>query len=265
MNKTTLARSFSIERTALLMRNRAFDDLPGILIGAGLLVGINLLSIVVTGRAVLNNGSGQAWSFVLLASGLLFSSYAFKGMHDERSGSDWILLPATPLEKYLAALIEYVILYPALGAVVTMGLSGMLSLFETIAGGPGGRIWMPGFSAALRAWAEYSVIALWLLAGSATFRRKPFLKSVGVLMLYVLVMTGALFLVLGALYKLKGLSFSGIFYGNDVIKIDGSLSKAAQSALGTVIDVMRYAILPIFSLGYGYLRVAEKEVRDEVQ
>ncbi|MCE5256874.1 MAG: hypothetical protein LLF89_08535 [Spirochaetaceae bacterium] len=267
MNTTTLKRKFSIERTAILIRNRAFEDLPGILIGAGLLLGINLLSIVAAKRAVFNDGSGQAWTFFLLGAGILFSSYAFKGMHDGKSGLDWILLPATPLEKYLAALIEYIILYPLVGAALTLGLSALLSLFESMAGGRGGRIWMPGFSDALRAWGEYAVVALWFLAGSATFRRKSFLKSAGVLMAYMLVMMIGFFLVLASRRSsANGVVLNEMFYMNGRNGfIGGSFPEAVQSALGTVVDVLRYAVLPVFSLGYGYLRVVEKEVRDEVQ
>lgn len=270
MNTTTLKRKFSIERTALLIRNRALEDLPAVLIGIGLLLGINLLSIIATRRAMFNDGSGQVWGFFLLGSGLLFSSYAFRGMHDGKAGLDWVLLPATSLEKYLAALIEYVILYPLVGAAVTLGLSALLSLFETVAGGSGGRIWMPEFKDALRAWGEYAIVALWFLAGSAAFRRRSLLKSSGILMLYILLMASALFLFiqLPMQYAPNRIGYGGAFsFSFDGVNsyISRPLPESAQSALNIIFDVMRYAIVPIFSVGYGYLRVAEKEVRDEVQ
>jgi len=270
MNTTTLKRKFSIERTALLIRNRALEDLPTVLIGMGLLLGINLFSIIVTRRAMFNDGSGQVWTFSLFGSGLLFASYAFKGMHDGKAGLDWVLLPASSLEKYLAALIEYVILYPLVGAVATLGLSALLSLFETMAGGSGGRIWMPGIKDLLRAWCEYAIVALWFLAGSAAFRRRPLLKSSGILMLYVLLMSSALFLLMhvSAQYAPNGLGYGGGFsfsFDGWSSYVSRPLPESAQSALTIVFDVLRYAIVPIFSVGYGYLRVAEKEVRDEVQ
>ncbi len=32
-----------------------------------------------------------------------------------------------------------------------------------------------------------------------------------------------------------------------------------------MLNIVRYAVIPVFALLYGYFRVAEKEARDEVQ
>jgi hypothetical protein len=271
MNATTLKKKFSFERTALLLRNRALEDLPSVLIGVGILFGVNLLSILATGYALFNNGNGQIWTVFLLGTGIVLSGYAFKEMHDEKAGLDWVLLPATSLEKYVAATFEYVILYPIVGALVLMGLSGLLSGLELLAGGPGGRIWTPGASlgSAMSTWANYAILSLWFLAGSATFRRKPLLKSVGSLMLYVLVMAGIVFSILMARRVPRGVAFNGGAYsfmwnGNGRY-MAWPLSSGAVSALNIILNILMYGIVPVFCVGYGYLRVAEKEVRDEVQ
>jgi len=51
MTKQTLTKAFSIERTALLARNRAFEDFPALAIGTGIVLGLNLLSIIIGGKA----------------------------------------------------------------------------------------------------------------------------------------------------------------------------------------------------------------------
>ena len=45
----------------------------------------------------------------------------------------------------------------------------------------------------------------------------------------------------------------------------GDFSIGAEPAVDVVLGVVRYALVPLFALLYGYFRVAEKEARDEVQ
>lgn len=271
MNTTTLKKRFSFERVALLLKNRTLDDLPSLLIGVGILFGVNLLSIIGTGYALFNRGNNQIWTVFLLGSGIVLSGYAFREMHDEKASLDWILLPATSLEKYVAALVEYVVLYPFIGALVVMGLSGLLSALELVAGSPGGHIWTPGpdFGSAMSTWGNYAVFSLWFVAGSATFRRKPLLKSAGSLLVYVLVMTGFVFSILVAHRIPRDIAFDSSAYSfmwNGAGRYMASpLSGGAVAALNIILNVVLYGIVPIFCIGYGYLRVEEKEVRDEVQ
>ncbi len=35
--------------------------------------------------------------------------------------------------------------------------------------------------------------------------------------------------------------------------------------MDVIMQIVRYALIPLFALFYGYFRVAEKEARDEVQ
>lgn len=264
MTKETLGRPFSAARTALLIRNRAYEDFPAIAIGAGILAGINLLSVTIGGRAVMNDSGGQSWALAISLAGILLAGSAFKGMHDGRSGTDWILLPATNLEKYAAALISYIVILPLAAGAAATGLSALLSLAESLAGGPGGRIWNPlltGFGG----WIDYAICALVLAAGSAAFRKRAIIKTFGLMIAYVLVAAGILLAAVLFVRNARGLPVPGFVFNHGDISVTGDLSIGAQPAVDTILGIVRYALVPVFALLYGFFRVAEKEARDEVQ
>jgi len=264
MTKETLAQPFSPARVVLLAKNRALEELPALGIGAGILAGINLLSIIITGRAVMNGSNGEFWAAVISIAGFLLAAAAFKGMHDGRAGTEWILLPATSLEKYAAAMIFYAIVYPIAAAAAASALSALLSLVELAAGGPGGRIWNP-LSAGFDGWANYATGALIFAAGSAAFRKRAFIKTAGVGIAYVLVCMGLLLVGMYLVRKVQGLPlpFTGSFQNE--MNFSGDISPSAQRAMDVIMQIVRYALIPLFALFYGYFRVAEKEARDEVQ
>lgn len=265
MTQETLKRPFSLERMALLVRNRALEDFPALAIGFGIVAGLNLLSVILFGKAFMNEQSGQTWATVMGLSGLLLAGSSFKGMHRGRSGVDWILLPATTLEKYLAALASSLLLFPLAAATAGAGLSGLLSLAEVLAGGRGGRIWDPLVAPGFLGWANYAVGALIFAAGSASFRRRAFIKTAGMAVAYgllsLLVFLGLTLLV----RKARGLSVPAFALQNGGIRFADDLSFEANPAADLVFDIVRYALLPVFAFLYGYFRVAEKEAVDEVQ
>ena len=172
MTKETLRSPFSPARVALLVRNRALEDFPALAIGAGILAGINLLFIILGGRTLMNESGGESWTFMISMAGFLLAGSAFKGMHDGRSGTDWLLLPATSLEKYSAGMFTYLVLYPVAAAIAATGLSALLSLAELVAGGKGGHIWNPLRSMGIDGWINYATGALVFAVGSAEFRNR---------------------------------------------------------------------------------------------
>jgi uncharacterized membrane protein YqjE len=265
MTKETVRKQFSLERTALLARNRAFEDLPAFAIGAGILVGVNLLSLLVAHKAAMNNTGGQAWTFVICLAGFLLASSAFKGMHDGRSGTDWLLLPATNLEKYASALISYLFVLPLAASLAALGLSALLSLVELAAGEPGGRIWNPLSAFGVKGWIDYATACLVIAAGSATFRKRALIKTAGVAVVYVLAASGLFLAAMFLARKAMGLPVPDVDFIRGNLSVDGDFSLNAPPAVGVICDVARYVLIPVSAFLYGYFRVAEKEARDEVQ
>jgi hypothetical protein len=271
MEARSLDRRFSLARLVLLTRNRLLDEVSVVGIGAAIVLVLNLLGILGSRRAFFNAGGygGGMWIPAIFLGGILLAAQAFKGMHDGKAGTEWVLLPATPLEKYASAFADLVVLFPIAAAIGGMALSALLDLLERWAGGSGGRIWTPFSVEALRAWADYAILVVVLLAGSASFRKAALIKIIALAAAYGL---GVGILVsLGFWAFLKGgsadISFLGrASHGFSFAGGNGTqVSDAAQRAVGIGLDIARYAILPAFAILYGAAKVAEKESRDEVQ
>jgi len=265
MTKATLSTPFSAARVALLCRNRALEDLPALGIGAGVLVGINLLTLLFAGRTSMNDADGQSWTFAIMLAGFILASAAFRGMHDGRGGTDWILLPASGAEKYVAALFSYLFAYPIAASIATMALSAILSLIELAAGGPGGNIWNPIAAIGLKGWANYAIAALVLAVGSAAFRKRALIKTIGVIVAFSLAAAGIFFLAVFIVRDLRGLPSFSFIASHGGFSVDGDFAWKAPPAVDVLLKIACYAVLPIASLAYGYFRVAEKEALDEVQ
>ena len=267
MSRESLSRRFSASRVLLLARNRAYDDAPGLAIGLAIVAGVNLLSIMIGDRAFMNQDGDPSYVGLIVVAGLILSSQAFRRMHG-RSGADWILLPATPLEKYAAAFVSYLVVYPIVAAASATALSFALALIERAAGGPGAGIWHPLSLVALRSYGEYAAVAVAFLAGSAAFRKRVFLKTAGLSVGFVLLCSLLVYLGLSLVYGATDYSGLSVSYDSGILTVGGTEVPGAASVervLRYLVDVVRLALVPAFSVVFGYLRVAEKEARDEVQ
>lgn len=265
MSMTKTTTSFDPGRAFFLLRNRFLDELPILAIAAAVVAANNLIGLVLAKRVMFNEGQGLMWPIVIIGGGLLLSAQAFKGMHDGKSGSDWLLLPASPLEKYATAAFDYLVVYPLLATALAMGLSALFQVIASLTGCNGGRIWTPAGIGGFKAWLQYGVVASVLLAGSASFRKAPFIKTLAIVSVYALVMAG-LFALVGWLF-MKGSGYAS-FHGFEDGKWsldDGTLREPIEQALVWICKGAWYGLVPVFSLLYGYFRVFEKEARDEVQ
>ncbi len=265
----SLERAFSFERLFLLIRNRLFDEAPVLLVGAAIVAGLNALSLVVARTAFFNiisreTPQGSFWALTIFLGGLLLAGTSLKGMHDGRGQTDWILLPATGVEKYAAALADAVLVFPLISAAAGVALSGLLYLVESLIGGPGNSIWLPGMDA-LGAWGNYAVAATVFVAGSAAFRKAAFLKTSGIALGFAFLFALALVLLIAQFVYggwEHGISFvNGRFYSGG----DELVSERAVRVMQTAFDAFAYALIPILAILFGAAKVVEKEARDEVQ
>lgn len=275
MNAVELERPFSLERVALLMRCRFFEEAPAVGIGAAIILGLNLLGLVIAKSAIFNHmgtwhGGGAAvdgspWGGVLFLGGVVLASAAFKAFHEAR-GTDYILLPATSEEKYASAFLEVVVAFPLAGAAVASLMSALLALIEGALGGTGGSVWLPWGLEILKDWGRYAAVATVFLAGSATFGKTAWLKTIGVALAYFAVMCTAAVVVIWAF------SPEGWERGRTVSSLGWSfslggraLSERATRTVQAVADMLSFGVVPAFALFFGAAKVAEKEGRDAVQ
>jgi hypothetical protein len=266
MNAATLSRKFSLERSWYLLYNRIRDELVPIGIGIAVIVANNILSLLFAKGVAFNEGSAMIWGIIIVGAGLILASQSFKGMHDGKAGTDWLLLPATPFEKYLAVVVDYLVIFPLAASAISMGLSALFSVVAVAIGGQGGKIWTPALMGGFKAWLVYASVATLFIAGSASFRKVSLLKTIAVAAGYVLAMASLFFGLGWLVYKGNGFNSSNISFANGSISINGgSIPASVEEALTWIYRIACYAILPIFALVYGYFRVFEKEARDEVQ
>jgi len=269
LSAKSLERRFSIERLYLLVRNRLYDEAPTLLIGAAIVAGLNALSLVLAKTAFFNivsaeTPNGAFWTLAIVLGGLFLAGASLKGMHDGRGQTDWLLLPATSVEKYAAALVDVVVVFPLIAAAAGVALSALLALVEVLIGGPGNPIWLPGMGE-LKAWGGFAVAATVFIAGSSAFRKAPFLKTGGIVLGFAFVFALALALLVAQFVYggwENGISFmNGRFYsGSDEI-----VSESAVRAMQAAFDIAVYAFLPVLAVLFGAAKVSEKEAKDEVQ
>ena len=113
---------------------------------------------------------------LLFLGGFLFSSSAFKEMHQQGSGPFYLTLPGTTLEKLLSKLLVTSVGYAAAILVFMTGASALSELLNR-AVFAAGHTWFNPFSPAnLKSAAVYLVLQSLFLLGSVWFRKVVFLK-----------------------------------------------------------------------------------------
>jgi hypothetical protein len=263
----TLERRFSLARLWLLLRNRLYDEAPVFAIGAAIVLGVNALGLVFAKTAFFNSSSGRAatlWILTIVVAGLLQAGTSLKAMHDGRGETDWILLPATGIEKYGAALVDSIVVFPLAAAAAGIALSALLALVEGLIGGPGNPLWLPGMQA-LKAWGGYAIAATVFVAGSASFRKAAFLKTGGLVLAFSFVWTLAVALIVFLLMDGRWGSGFSLSNGRFFAEADSVISRRALGFMQTATDIAVYAAIPAFAILFGAAKVVEKEAKDEVQ
>lgn len=276
MKTETVLKRFSSERAVLLLRNRLLDDLPAVAITTGVLAAINVLSLLSGDAPVLNTtGAATAWPVIVALGGVLLASRAFERMQDGRSGPDWLLLPASSTEKYLSALITYIVIYPIFAVLAAWGLSAAFAFIGELVGTGGGRVWNPLGPTAAHGAVGYLSFAIFALAGSARFRKFAIGKTAATTAVWSILLA---FLLGSILYLISpdlrpftkfslGISIDsgGNPAGGSGFKVNNLvLSQAKQDALHLIFEFLRW-ISVAFAAIYGFALVREKEARDEVQ
>lgn len=262
------SRTFSVSRWGRLTWARLVDDARPLGLALAVVVGINLVTLVVF-RATVFSGDRYLWSLFVALASILVASGAFRAMHEGRSSTDWILWPATSLEKYAAAVAEVVLIPFALSLAASLAsvvLSGVQLLFTGEAAG----LWFPwagfpGLSAL-----GFLVFLLVVLTGAVTFRKHALWKTglvlVGLAFFSTLLIFGV-FTVLGLPGGFEGHLGSRrmTFFRFNGPGAPWHPSQGALNLVEVLSQVWYFGLLPAFCLAFGWAQVREKEARDEVQ
>ena len=82
---------------------------------------------------------------------------------------------------------------------------------------------------------------------------------------YVLVCAGLYLAAVLFVRKASGQPLTGFVFNDSDLGLAGDFPLRMSPAVETIMEIVRYAMIPLFALLYGYFRIAEKEARDEVQ
>jgi hypothetical protein len=256
-----IEQPYSLRRLYFLVRNRVLEDLGPVLIVSAAVLALNLLLLLTSGRY--NPGSVQSWGMLLAIGGVFLAGNAFSKMHDGKAGTEWILLPASSAEKYSAALVMYLIVYPVFASLIavleTLIITGIGYFIQ------GSSLWMynPVSPVIYNNYLNYAFFVLLAMAGSARFRKFAIGKTAAIIFSFILL--GSLLLVLGLLLfddEGRQILFNGV-RGHSV-EIRRTLDLSEDRAMQILMQIFQ-AGTAAFALGYGYALVREKEARDEVQ
>ena len=263
MNGLTL----SPRRLGLLMRHELVTQRKSLTSGftaiAGVVFGLFLIASASGGG---DDFHASLFSNILLIGGFIVSSVAFAELQDSKTGIHYMMLPGSPVEKYVSKLLltsvgwtlAVIVLYTLMTAVSTLVAQ---IFFATTPG-----VWLPVGRATWTTIATYLVTQSIFLFGSVYFRKVAFLKTV----LSIVVVAASL----GVIYLIAArIIFAAAFTGfldfsvgaGDIassaqIQLDQPQGRAFLGVLQRLGDMFTWVIVPIFFWVAGVLRLRETEV-----
>ena len=267
----TVEGVFNPQRLFLLLRRDFAHGYRAVLTAmaavGGILIVLSFLSML--GRA----GQDFYTPFyvgLLFLGGFLFSSGAFKEMHQQGSGPFYLTLPGTTLEKLLSKLLVTSVGYAAAILLFMTGASAVSELLNR-AVFAAGHTWFNPFSPAnLKSAAVYLVLQSLFLLGSVWFRKVVFLK---IILAENIVVIGCA--ILAAL--IFRIAFSGFFSGSHLkpeviqmfsqgfgnVVVNGHAAEAfnrGSQAFLTILRVLFWGAFAPFCWVAAYFRLRETEV-----
>jgi len=269
--RSTIERVFNPRRLFLLLRRDLAHGYPAVLTAmaavGGILVVLSFLSML--GRA----GQDFYTPFyvgLLFLGGFLFSSGAFKEMHQQGSGPLYLTLPGTTLEKFLSKLLVTSVGYAAAVLVFMTGAAALSELLNRAFFGAG-HTWFNPFSAAnLKSALFYLVLQGLFLVGSVWFRKVVFMKIIlveNIVLIGLAILTAIIFRI----------AFSGLFSGSHLkpeviqmfshglgnVTVNGQAADAFNRGSQVFLTILRVlfwaAFAPVCWLA-AYFRLRETEV-----
>lgn len=277
----TVSNMFSFNRTAALMRKDAYEYVRPALVALGAVFGAFLV-IYVIAAYVAGSGSSSGvsagsesveqvlFSVLLFLGGVIVTSRAFYEVHNKTRNHDWLMVPASPVEKvvsrlfptsvgYAAAVLVFMFVFSAVAAGVTRLVFGMsFPLFNPVS------------KTSLWSVLNYLIVQSMFLLGAAYFRKHHLIKAVLVMTAAAIVLT----IIVAVAFRLAYAGyFSGIEPNEQFIRFFESFDTGAytHSRLEELADVLTvvgkviyWALVAPVCWFVAYLRVKEAEVKDGV-
>ncbi len=258
---------FNVRRFGLLLKKDAFSVYRTAAVSA---MAVSLVVILISLISVWSGDIDPAFHqiffpTILILGGFIVTSRVFIDMHSSKTIHDWMMLPASLLEKHLSRLLASTILW-ILGALVGYSIISLVS--EGLNGLIFGRGHLLFNPFAIEIWKTipyYLVTQSIFFLGAAYFRKNHLIKTVLILALFALVLA----LVIALLGRVVFWDyFSGFFIPKESMRIGTTGGPAQGAQIESFLQVMSvigktlyWGILAPFCWFLSYLRIREQEVR----
>ncbi|HAF86726.1 MAG TPA: hypothetical protein DCG32_10270 [Sphaerochaeta sp.] len=202
----------------------------------------------------------------LFLGGLIITSLSFAtDMFSKNGQQEWLMLPATSLEKFLAKGVLTAFAYPIAITVVFFLASVIIEPIQLLLFGNPVTLFNPFTTGIAIQFAVYWVWQSIFLLGATYFHKGHFLKTI--------LSLGILGIALATLFLLFVKVIFSIKYGSSlrtfdiVFSFDSLLFKPASGVIGTfrvIGKILYFVVLPLFCWVTAFFRVEEVQATDAV-
>lgn len=259
--------SFSFSRVGrLILMDARFWTRPLLLGGAGVALGVLLLSCI----AAFAGGSGHIhaslYGWILGLGGLVFTSRIFLELRHPLTTQGFLLIPASMEEKFVSRYLVSSLGYLIFSFLGYQLLQLLCEGFNSLVAGRTNPLFFPDSLRHLQILAAYLAFQTLFFAGAVYYRKYSLIKT--------WLSVSALFLLLGLLgYLLVHLFFNGYFDGTQPKKsvifalaqmgVTGDLYVAFYPLklwADWVLRIFFWGVMPLCALAFAYFRLRETEV-----
>jgi hypothetical protein len=218
-----------------------------------------------TGTYPTGNAYGQLFGGFLLLGGLILTSMSFAyDMFDKEGQNEWLMLPATSAEKFLAKGLLAAIAYPVALLLLTVLSSALVESLLLLAKSP-----FSMFDPFSRQVAEdllsYYVWQSVFLLGATVFRKNQFIKTV--LSLFVLFIAMGLLTLLFARILFPMITGLSPFAAEFSVRFSDNFSDYGSKGIRVFVGfgkIVYYGLLPLFCWITAYFKVKEVQATDAI-
>ena len=149
-------------------------------ISLGAAFGVFLVIMVITSKfEILDYSVHYGWlSIILFIFGFIFTSSAFKDAHKKLLNHDWLMLPASTLEKFLEKLILYAVIIPAVTIVLYWVFNFLALLVIRMFFGEYYPVFNIADPAVWKMYGHFILVSSVFVIGAAWFKKNNFIKTI---------------------------------------------------------------------------------------
>ena len=186
-----IARYLNPMRIWFLLKRDLMRQWKDYLITMGAACGFFLIVMIITAKTgTINSGVHYGFlSTIIFIFGFIFTSMAFRDAHKKLLNHDWLMLPASTMEKFIDKLILYAAVFPVASIAVYTVFTLVARLIIQLFLGE----YFPGFNPfdAL-VWqmvGHYILVQSIFLLGAAWFRKNNFIMTIVALVIFSIILS----------------------------------------------------------------------------